>query len=489
MIQRRGGVSSVFGAGAACAMLSGCLMQVVPVAQGDAAVNDATPVVDAAMPTPDAAMPTPDVTPAVDGAMPTPDAVTPTPDAPTPDPAQGAGSVDLLVVVDDSNSMTRGQDYLAANINQTVMALLQRNGVRDVRVGVVSTDLGTSGSTVPSCMGPRGDDGLLNPRVRGAATSARTLPRVEGGVFCEDEMLLAQNYITVSTSDDGMAQYWRPTCQLRLGTGGCGIEQQLEAARRALITHGGAGGANAGFLRRDAALAILILTDEEDGSVRDCAEHDGIGACDDARSVFDITSSRWASYDMNLRFYNYEPGGAQDPTWPLERYVDPSRPTRGFLGLKPGHPERVLFAAITGVPIAVPRTASGATDWDALLGTPAAGRPDDFNARDASRAFADPMNASGPISMRQHDADPMCASRLIPACRQHDTAPVAACDQASQPFAWRARRIAEVARRFDQSALCSGAACGNGMVASICGDNDGTPFARFADMIARRVVR
>ncbi len=482
MIQRRGGVSSVFGAGAACAMLSGCLMQVVPVAQGDAEVNDAAPVVDAAMPTPDAAMPTPDTTPVVDVAMPTPDAA-------TPDPSQGAGSVDLLLVVDDSNSMTRGQDYLAASINHTVMELLQRHGVRDVRVGVVSTDLGTPGSVVPSCMGARGDDGVLNPRVRGAATSARPLPRVEGGVFCDDAMLLAQNFITVSSSDDAMAQYWRPSCQVRIGTGGCGLEQQLEAARRALITQGGVGGMNAGFLRRDAALAILVLTDEEDGSVRDCSEHDGIGACDDARSVFDILSPRWSSSDMNLRFYNYEPGGAQDPTWPVDRYVDPTRPTRGFLGLKPGHPERVLFAAVTGVPIAVPRTTSGATDWDSLLGTPAAGRPDDFNARDASRAFADPTNASGPISMRQHDADPMCVTRLIPACRQHDTAPVAACDQASQPYAWRARRIAEVARRFDQSAICSGAACGNGMVASICGDNDGTPFSRFAEMIARRVVR
>ncbi len=467
MIQRRGGVSSAFGLGAACAMLSGCLVQVVPVAQGDAAVNDATPVVDGAMPAPDAAMPTPDV---------------------TPDPLQGAGSVDLLVVVDDSNSMTRGQDYLIGNIGQTVMRLIGTHGVRDVRVGVVSTDLGTSGSAVPSCMGERGDDGVLNPRVRGAATSARTLSPHDGNVFCDDT-LRAQRYITVSADDNAMAQLWKPTCQLQLGAGGCGIEQQLEAARRALVTQGATGGMNAGFLRRDAALAILVLTDEEDGSVRDCSEHDGVGACDDARSVFDILSPRWASPDMNLRFYNYEPGGAQDPTWPIERYVDPSRPTRGFLGLKPGHPERVLFAAITGVPIAVPHTSTGATDWDALLGAPAAGRPDDFNARDASRAFADPMNASGPISMRQRDADPMCASRLIPACRQHDTAPTAACDQASQPFAWRARRIAEVARRFDQSALCSGAACGNGMVASICGDDDATPFARFGDMIARRVVR
>ena len=59
-----------------------------------------------------------------------------------------------------------------------------------------------------------------------------------------------------------------------------------------------------------------------------------------------------------------------------------------------------------------------------------------------------------------------------------------------QYYAWPARRIAEVARRFDESPLCAGAACGNGMVTSICDrTNNGAPLERFATMIARRVVR
>ena len=49
--------------------------------------------------------------------------------------------------------------------------------------------------------------------------------------------------------------------------------------------------------------------------------------------------------------YLYQSGSAQDPTWPLDRYIDVSDPSRGFLGLKPGHPEKVVFAAITGAPI------------------------------------------------------------------------------------------------------------------------------------------
>ncbi len=488
---RRRGVSLSFGLGAACAMLSGCLVQVVPVAQGgDAGVSDAMPSVDGAVLD---ALPVDRATPPPDAVMPPPDAVTPPPDVVMPptdtgpgDPSQGAGSVDLLVVVDDSNSMVRGQQYLDSYLGQTVGSLLQRYGVRDVRIGVVSTDLGTPGAMVPSCVGERGDDGLLNPRARGPATMFRMLPPPTSPC---DEVIAAQPFVTVSAADDPMTPYWKSTCQTRLGIGGCGLEQQLEAARRALVEQGAAGRPNAGFLRRDATLAILVLSDEEDGSVRDCRYHDGVGACSDATDVFQAPSTRWASPDLNRRFYDYEPGGAQDPTWPVDRYVDPARPTRGFLGLKPGHPERVVFGAITGVPIAVPRAADGGTDWDALLGPSAPGRTDDFDARDATRAFTDPMNPTGALSMRQHDADPMCPTRLVPACRLHDSRPSMTCDVASQPFAWRARRIAEVARRFDRSALCNGMPCGNGMVASICGDNDGSPFERFAAMVARRVAR
>jgi len=290
----------------------------------------------------------------------------------------------------------------------------------------------------------------------------------------------------VSRADDAMTAQWRPTCHMSLGIGGCGIEQQLEATRRALLGPRSLGARNEGFLRPEATLAILMLTDEEDGSVRDCRYAEAVGPCSDAVDVFDVASTRWGSSDLNLRFYDYAPGSAQDPTWPPERYVDPARPTRGLLALKPGHPERIVFGAITGVPVAVPRTAGGLTDWDALLGAPAAGRPDDFIARDASLAYRNPMAPGGEVSMRQRDRDPLCSTRMIPACRNAAVAPTPACTPAEQPYAWRARRIAEVARRFDESSLCNGAPCRNGMVASICSPEDRAPFTQFAAMVGRR---
>ena len=479
---RRGGLSSVVGVSLASAMFSGCLMQVVPVAKDDSGVNDSAVSSDGStMPT-DAAMPTDSATPG-DAVMPG-DAVLPG-DAVMPDPSSGAGSVDLLVVIDDSNSMTRGQDFLLNYVGGVVYDLTQNRGVHDVRVGVVSTDLGTPGSVIPSCVGPSGDDAVLNPRARGAATTIRPLPDVAG--LCDG--IASAPWIEVTSDTNPMVGLAMSTCHMALGIGGCGLEQPLEASLRALTTQSAAGRANAGFLRPDATLAILLLTDEEDASVRDCRYHDGVGACSDALDVYNPTSSRWASTDLNLRMYDYTPGGAQDPTWAIERYVDPARPSRGFLGLKPGHPERVVFAAITGVPVATPQRADGSTNWDSLLGLPNASTPDDFNARDASRAYTDSLNPTGPVSMRLNDPDPVCPVRHLPACRFVNTTPSVTCDVREQPYAWRARRIAEVARRFDESFMCSGGPCHNGMVASICDDHTVTPFTRFADLIARRVVR
>ncbi len=383
--------------------------------------------------------------------------------------------------------MTRNIESLRAYLGATVNTLLDHHRVGDVRIGVVTTNLGTPGAVIPSCAASdTGDDGVLNPRMRGAAARLREQPEVSNA-FCTPEVL-AQPWVTVRLGDNAMSVVNTPACQVTLSIGGCGIEQPLEAAYRALVTQGTAGRPNAGFLRADATLAILVLTDEEDGSVRDCRYHDGVGACSDATDVFQASATRWASPDLNLRFYLAAPGSAQDPTWPLERYVDPQRLTRGLLGLKPGHPERIVFGAITGVPLAVPTTPTG-TNWDALLGPAAAGRTEDFTARNGALAYDNPMDPSGPTSMRPANPDALCPQRVVPACRAMGTPDIRACSTTEQPFAWPARRVAELARRFDRSPLCAGAACGNGMVASICATGDSTPFVDFANRIARRVVR
>ncbi len=482
---RRRGIGAALRWGVVLGVASGCAVRVVPLADerdGDAGAQMPLPTDDVAVAADRPAEPADTGSP-VD-APPPPD-VHPAVDAPS---VPGRNAVDLLVVVDNSNSMRLGQEFLNNNLGTMVLRLLQTHGVADVRVGVLSTDLGAGGVPVPSCATAAGDDAVLNPRTRGAALALHPPGEGPGELFCRPEVRAAP-FLQFGPSHDAMFTYWTPSCHSHLGVGGCGIEQPLEAALRALTTQAAPGGPNAGFLRPEATLAILVLSDEEDGSVRDCSRHDGVGPCDDARDVFRAESARWASPDLNLRFYDYQPGSPQDPTWPLERYVDPARPTRGFLGLKPGHPERVVFGAITGVPQSLPQRPDGSTDWDTLLGPPAPGRPDDFVARDAELAFSSMSNPEGPISMRQRHRDVSCTdfTRMVPACRQAQTQP--GCRPDVQPFAWRARRIAEVARRLDASALCQGGPCGNGMVASICERNDSGAFDRFAERIARRTGR
>jgi hypothetical protein len=89
------------------------------------------------------------------------------------------------------------------------------------------------------------------------------------------------------------------------------------------VVHGAPGGANAAFLRQDALLLVIIITDEEDCSAAD-------------PTLFDLSG---IAYDTNLRCY-YE----RDKLYPIERYVTDLR------GLK-SDPGRVIVGIIAGVPL------------------------------------------------------------------------------------------------------------------------------------------
>ncbi|MFO0604512.1 MAG: hypothetical protein U0324_15125 [Polyangiales bacterium] len=387
-------------------------------------------------------------------------------------------SVDLLFMVDNSVSMAENQEHLVGEFGPLIDVLVapppdpttgaRRPPVRSVHVGVVSSDLGTPGSVVPSCAATdTGDDGLLNPVRNGPAQrmhepwvgAARGRPS-----HCVDDPEAYPAFLTFDADGSDAAAFRDDfVCNAYLSTGGCGLEQQLESAYRALVVHNpraqpGNTDPNAGFVRDDAVLGIVVLTDEEDGSTRDCRYAENGVPCADATSVFDIMSTQWAGGDLNLRFYLYAPGSPQDPTWPIDRYIDRHHPARGFTSLKPGHPERVVFAAIAGVPLDLP-TRGERVDWDALLG----------RSSDGADGYVG-ESAEGPVSMRPRNLDPGCPTRVVPACRREGTRPGASCRQSAQYFAQPSRRVAQVARAFDE-------AYGNGTVSSIC-RNDYAPALR-----------
>lgn len=466
-----------------------------------------------------------------------------------------AARLDLLLVIDNSGSMRRHQAKLLAQVEALVDGLAtpkcrsRSNPDRplhvcdpndpaevaaftpivDLHVGVISTDLGTPGFTVPGCDdSDRGDDGLLNPLRNGPAIQSHLpwAPRRQQWdlppfypAFCERDTNAFPSFITFcsitsdpscdlvgrnrSTRNGAQFKQWFQ-CNAALDVNGCGLESPLEATWRALVEHGaalpvGSHTPNEGFLRSEATLAIVVLSDEEDGSVRNCARDFGFsaqtgGACDDATQVYNTASRQWSHpTNPDLRFYLYTPGDARDPTWSLDRYYNtaaeehPNRWSQDLLSLKPQHPERILFVGVIGVPLEIPRQHGiGDILWDELLGPPLSAHPNDFDTRDSTRALQGVQGADGlegPFSMRAANPDPQCV-HVVPACREQGSVFDAArpCSNA-QPMAFPSRRIVEVARRFDQYPACYGRPCRNGMVFSICAND----FSRVTQAITQRI--
>jgi hypothetical protein len=187
--------------------------------------------------------------------------------------------------------------------------------IRDVHVGVVSTDMGVGGYDVTTCRDNpvTGDDGLLQHEPHGSGCDASYPDFLTYKI--EESAEPDEAAVADLAADFG--------CVAVLGTDGCGFEQQLEAARKALVVHGAPGGANASFLRQDAMLLVIIVTDEEDCSAAD-------------PTLFDLSG---IAYDTNLRCY-FE----SSKLYPVERYVTDLR------GLK-YDPGRVILAVIAGVPL------------------------------------------------------------------------------------------------------------------------------------------
>jgi MYXO-CTERM domain-containing protein len=167
------------------------------------------------------------------------------------------GDLDILFMIDNSSSMTTMQAKLLAQ-DPSFMKVLQGfpNGLPNIHVAVVSSDMGAPGDETASigCT-PQGDDGEFQAAPRGTCTSTT----LEAGATFISNVGGSANY--TGKLEDVFS------CIAELGSTGCGFEHQLASVARAL----GADGApppiqNAGFLRPNAELAIVLLTNEDDCS-------------------------------------------------------------------------------------------------------------------------------------------------------------------------------------------------------------------------------
>jgi hypothetical protein len=159
--------------------------------------------------------------------------------------------LDLLFMIDDSGSMQEEQANLARNFPRLIDALKKLPaGFPDLHLGVLSSDMGAGATTLAgACGNSLGDRGVL---------------QVRGGCGLDPKngrYLSSQNGGTQNNFDGDIAEVF--SCLASLGTNGCGFEHQLQSVRMALS---GFVSDNAGFLRSDAHLALVYITDEDDCS-------------------------------------------------------------------------------------------------------------------------------------------------------------------------------------------------------------------------------
>lgn len=244
--------------------------------------------------------------------------------------------VDLLLVIDDSGSLRTREAQVRDRMQRMLHRLLRpldldHDGwedwprVEDLRLGVVST----------SAQGPPFCAHALDGR----------LMRGEPGPYA---YCTADSYGPVLEYREGQSvdRFVLDTACVAFGPrDGCQVEQPLEAMAKALLPHdapfefpvGEPRGDtdNVGFLRDDSVLVVVIITDEDDQSVAD-------------PSIFDFPDAGWpdggvdGGWDAGRLF----PPGPRGAPWGLH---PPDRYSSALRWLRPGHPERIVFAAIVGI--------------------------------------------------------------------------------------------------------------------------------------------
>jgi hypothetical protein len=280
----------------------------------------------------------------------------------------GFEGVDMLVVVDNSRSMQEEQNILATAFFPLVNALVNPlpdwpyAPADDVRVAIVSSDMGLQwggnpydGDVELDGCNSLGDNGQFE-----TYSSGETIDIQHGVIPCDESASQCPTGWTCSaTAADqvgtcqapggdgtgqacpGMNALWAETpvgpedqpvtnddlafqvaCLSALGTDGCGFEQQLQAAAVALHKP-----SQAEFVREDALLSVLIVSDEEDCSI-------------ESDELFDVPEiTNLSTGHVNVACGNHE-----------ELLYDPAGYRKTFEAVKGDKVGAAVFAAIVGVP-------------------------------------------------------------------------------------------------------------------------------------------
>ncbi|MET0282889.1 MAG: hypothetical protein ABW352_00405 [Polyangiales bacterium] len=298
-------------------------------------------------------------------------------------PGVPTGALDVLFVIDNSGSMASEQLKVAQQLPNLVRVLTSGDrypGVPDanlppgaaakrkfpavtsLHLGVISTNAGgidelpsNAQEAIRSCA-DLGDDGKLLNSTTVAVDGVIATNRSEFVGYDAGQVVLPPRpecdlpglptYQQFVAGDNADAVTTAFGCVAALGVRGCPFEQPLESMWKALapstgsdalhqFINGGKGQGdryNEGFLRAEATLAVVLVSDEEDCSISD-----------QGKVMFSLTQEAEDEYgELNLRCF--QNADRSELVQPVQRYLD------GLKSLKPAHPERIVFAALVGVP-------------------------------------------------------------------------------------------------------------------------------------------
>ncbi len=185
--------------------------------------------------------------------------------------------IDLLFMIDNSSSMSEMQKKIYDQLPSFMQKLQGLPTPPSLHVAVVSSDMGAPGdSTTAIGCTPAGDQGQFQ-------SSPRSNAKLNPPVTCTDSTIAtpqgaADSFHTYITDADMMPNYTADIgtvfqCIALLGDAGCGFEHQLASIDRALGSDSFDGNGNpqppstnVGFLRPEAYLGIILLTNEDDCS-------------------------------------------------------------------------------------------------------------------------------------------------------------------------------------------------------------------------------
>jgi hypothetical protein len=344
----------------------------------------------------------------------------------TSQPLSEIDTVDILLVVDNSPSMSGKIQELKKELPRLLNAIVTGESedfkfprAQSVHVAVATSDMGANGTEgISNCSG-LGNDGLFVQPGKAGVSCETMYPSYfafEGGPAAT-ATVDSVSCVPLSVFDDG----------------GCGFEQPLEAALKALepasspITflagHGHGSDENAGFLRKNSLLVVVVVSDEDDCSANN-------GQLFTPPSLLD-PSDPLASEGLNTRCALHT-----DQLYNVDRYI------YGLRALRP-HNDNVIFATIGGVPADLV-SGNGTPKFDLVLADPRMQNVTD------DRGTPDNPSDDG----------------LRPSCMTADGP------------SFPPRRLVEVAKGFGV----------DGVIGSLCDDDFGATTGRIIEAIGGRMV-